>query len=236
MSTLTLGGWVRRASPAVRATRDILPLALSVVPFGAVVGVALDKAGDAGIGALVATVLLYAGSAQLATLSVLAAGGGVLGAVLAGAIVNARLLLYSAAHGHRFRTGQPTWFRWVGPLTTVDQTFALASAAPDLVGRAFRRYWGVMGTVLGTVWITAVVLGTRLGDVLAGPSPLDMAAPATLVALLVPHLGDPRLRRVAAVAGVTALVGAGLPSGLGLAAAVLAGLVVAGRVTGEVAR
>lgn len=226
-----------QASPSLvsRGAIDVMPLALSVVPFGVVVGLALDHAGLVGVPALVGTALLYAGSAQLATLSVITAGGGVVGAVIAGAVINARLLLYSASHGHRFRHDQPTWFRWVAPLTTVDQTFALGAAAGHLHGAAFRRYWTTIGLVLGTVWLAAVALGMSVsGGLSAGPSPMDVAAPATMVSLLVPYLPDRRLRRVALVAALAAMVGQALPSGLGVAGAIFAGLVVAGPGRGEV--
>ncbi len=215
-------------SPVSRALRDIAPLAAAVVPFGAVVGVALTDAGLGGVPALAGTALLYAGSAQLATLSTITAGGGLLGAVLAGAVVNARLLLYSASHGERFRTDQPRWFRWIGPLTTVDQTFAVAAAAADLRGTAFRHYWTTLGVVLGAVWLAAVTVGMQLGAVLPGHSPLDVAGPATLVALLVPHLSDRRIRRAVVVAAAAGLLASGLPAGLGIAVAVGASLVAAG--------
>ena len=211
-----------------RAVRDILPIAAAVVPFGTVVGVTLDAAGLTGVPALVATGLVYAGSAQLAALTILIAGGGPLGAVLAGAIVNARMLLYSASHGDRFRHGQPAWFRWVAPILTVDQTFALGEGARDLAPAEFRRYWTTIGLVLGAVWLAAVALGMQLGAVLPASSPMAVAVPATMVSLLVPHLGQPRMRRAALVGVVVGLLAQGLPSGLGIVVAIAAGLAAAG--------
>lgn len=211
-----------------RAVRDVLPLAAAVVPFGTVVGVTLDHAGLVGAPALLGTALVYAGSAQLATLSVLIAGGGPIGAVLAGAIVNSRMLLYSAGLGERFRD-QPAWFRWIAPLTTVDQTYALVTGARDLDRDDVRRYWVTIGLVLGAVWLTAVGAGTALGAVLPAHSPMQIAAPATMVSLLVPHLGNPRMRRVAVSAAAVGVAGRVLPAGLGIVAAIAVALVAAGR-------
>jgi 4-azaleucine resistance transporter AzlC len=212
-----------------RAVRDIVPIAVAVVPFGTVVGVTLDQAALVGVPALVVTGLVYAGSAQLATLAVLIAGGGPIGAVIAGAMVNARLVLYSAGHGDRFRApGNPAWFRWLAPLLTVDQTFALAEGARDLRGVDFRRYWMTMGTVLGAGWLAAVGVGMVLGSVMPEASPMDVAIPATMVSLLAPHLRSRRLRRAALVAAVVGVASPVLPSGLGIVAAILAGLVAAG--------
>lgn len=221
---------IPRSAPrhvARRAARDILPLAAAVVPFGTVVGVTLEHAGLTGPAALTGTALLYAGSAQLATLSVLIAGGGPLGAVLAGAIVNSRMLLYSAGLSGRFRH-QPTWFRWLAPLTTVEQTFALATEVDGLDQHGFRQYWVTIGAVLGGIWLAAVSVGMSLGSVLPDHNPMEVAAPATMVALLMPHVADRRMRRVALVAAVIAVAGRLLPGGTGLVVAIVIGLVVAG--------
>lgn len=217
----------RTASVIRRAVRDILPIAFAVAPFGSVVGVTLAQAELTGAPALVGTALVYAGSAQLATLSVMIGGGAPLSAIAAGVLVNARLLLYSAGLSRRF-SEQPNWFRWIGPLTTVDQTFALASAAEDLDAEGFRRYWITIGAVLALVWLTAVTLGLGLGSFLPEQSPLAVAAPATLIALLVPQLGNRRMRRVAFIAAVVAAATRFLPSGLGIIAAIGVALTAAG--------
>lgn len=227
MSAASIAVAPAAAGSARRALHDMGPIAAAVVPFGTVVGVTLDRAGLIGPAALIATALLYAGSSQLAALSVLIAGGGPLAAVFAGAIVNVRMLLYSAGLSARFRQ-QPQWFRWVAPLTTVDQTFALATGADDLDDQEFRRYWVTIGAVLGTVWLAAVGTGMALGSILPARSPMDIAVPATLVALLAPRLGSARMRSVALTAAAVAVVGQVLPAGLGIVAAILVGLVVAG--------
>lgn len=233
MTAVTTTGDPARWAVTLRAARDILPLAAAVVPFGTVVGVTLDDAGLTGLPALTGTALLYAGSAQLATLSVLIAGGGPLGAVLAGAIVNSRMLLYSAGLSPRFKD-QPAWFRWIAPLTTVDQTFALATQASGLDRRAFRQYWLTLGAVLGAIWLTAVSVGMSVGSALPDHSPMEVAAPATMVSLLVPHLGDRRMRRVVLTAAAVAVAGRLLPDGVGIVAAIAVGLVAAGPDTGKV--
>lgn len=225
----------RRTGPVHRAIRDILPIGAAVVPFGAVVGVTLDQVGLTGFPALLATGLLYAGSAQLATLSVLLGGGGLLAAVVAGAVVNSRMLLYSASLSPNFR-GHPSWFRWFGPLTTVDQTYALVGTVDDLPPAGFRRYWLALGATLMVFWVGATGLGVSLGSVVPTNSPMEVAAPATLVALLVPHLRDGRLRRAAATAAVVSALGVLLPSGVGIVLAITVALVVAGPTTAEVAR
>lgn len=233
MTTATIARTTPQTASVVRrAVRDILPIAFAVAPFGSVVGVTLAQAGLTGAPALIGTVMVYAGSAQLATLSVMIGGGAPLGAIAAGVLINARLLLYSAGLSRRFGD-QPRWFRWIGPLTTVDQTFALATAAEDLDTDGFRRYWITIGAVLALVWLTAVSLGLGLGSLLPDQSPLAVAAPATMIALLVPHLGNRRMRRVALIAATVAATTSFLPSGLGVIAAIGVALAAAGSSEGD---
>lgn len=232
-ATLTTPHRDRSTSTTRRAVRDILPLAAAVVPFGTVVGVALDQAGLTGLPALAGTALVYAGSAQLAALSVLTTGGGLVGAVLAGAIVNTRMLLYSAGLSARFR-GHPAWFRWLAPMTMIDHTFLLATEVQGLGRRAFRHYWVTIGLVLGAVWLSAVAVGMGLGSVLPERNPMEVAAPATMVALLMPHLTDRRMRRVAAVAALLGGAGRVLPGGVGIVVAIVVALVAAGPAPHEV--
>lgn len=215
-------------APVRRAVRVMLPVAVAVIPFGTVVGVTMAQTDVATVPALAATALVYAGSAQLAAVSAVLAGSGVVGAVVAGLIVNARLVLYSATFGQRFRDGQPIWFRWLGPLTTVDQSFAVAAAAPDLEGAAFRRFWVTCGVLLGGLWLVAVGAGMALGDALTPDSPLQVAGPAILVALLVPHLRTARLRRVAIAASAVGTAALVVPSGVAIVLAIVAGLAAAG--------
>ena len=58
----------------------------------------------------------------------LAAGSAPIAVIATMVIVNARLMLYGAAIADRFR-GQPRWFRIVGPMLLIDQTFAAATDA-----------------------------------------------------------------------------------------------------------
>jgi predicted branched-subunit amino acid permease len=211
-----------------QAIRTTLPLALSVAPFGAALGVTMAEAQVPAVPGLSVTAVLYAGSAQLATLAALLGGGSVLGAVVLGVVVNARLLLYSAALGDRFRRGQPRWFRWVGPTTIIDQTVLLARGATGLGPAAFRRLWLVSGAVLGAVWVAAVALGARLIAVLPATEAFRVAAPAVLVALVMGSLADRRHRRAALVASAVCLIVAPLPGGLGTLLAIGAGVWSAG--------
>ncbi|HEY8339467.1 MAG TPA: AzlC family ABC transporter permease [Egibacteraceae bacterium] len=219
----------RRGPRGTGAAGDAWAIVASVAPFGLVVGVTIALVAGRGVPAaagLVATPLLYGGSAQVAALNLLASGAGALAVLATVAIVNARLIVYGAALAPHF-SDQPHWFRWLAPAVLVDQTYAAATARQHVDGRAFRRYWLTVGGILGAGWTAAVAIGAALGPALAQLGPLRLAAPACFVALLVPRLRERRALLPALVAAVVAAAAASAPSGLGLLAGAASGFVVA---------
>ena len=213
----------RALDPA--AVRDIAPVMFGLLPLGTAVGVALHDAGIAPVPGLATSLLLYGGTGNLAALTLVSAGAGPVAVLLAAVVVNARLLVYGAALEQRFRD-QPRWFRWLGPQLIVDQSFAAATARDDLTDPArFRRYWLTAGALITTSWCVAIAAGVVMGPVLPPGTPLDIAAPATLVALLAPRLTNSAGASAGAAAALVAALTAGLPHHAGLFPAVLAGLV-----------
>lgn len=207
------------------ALRDITPVVVSVAPFAAIIGVTIAQATHVPAWAgLLAGPLIYAGSSQLAALTLLDAGAGVATVLATVAIINARLSMYGAVIEPHFRS-QPAWFRWLAPHFLVDQTYAIATARTDLDDpRRFRRYWATAGIALGVGWTGAMALAVLLGPVIPADSPLTFAATAVFVGLLVPRLRARVARRPAAIAAVVAVIAAPLPHGLGLLVGALAGV------------
>jgi predicted branched-subunit amino acid permease len=186
------------------ALRDVWPMLIGVAPFGLLIGVTIGRMHlGAGLG-LTSAMLFFGGSGHFAALTLLQTGAGPLAVVAAVAVVNARLAIYAAALQPRFRE-HPARFRWVAPQVLIDQTYALATARPDLSGARFRRYRRTAGAAFAVVWLGSHVAGLLLGPLLPEHSPLEIAAPAVFVGLLAPQL----VRRPAlAAAGVAALVAA----------------------------
>jgi predicted branched-subunit amino acid permease len=207
------------------AARDILPFVVSLLPFAAVIGVTIGQSDTVPVwAALLAGPLMYAGSAQLAAITLLQGGAGVITVLMTVMIINARLSLYGALVEPHFRS-QPGWFRWLAPHFLVDQTYMIATARADLSSpRRFRRYWATAGILLGVAWTGAMTVATLLGPIIPLDSPLTYAATSVYVGLLVPQLRERIARRPAFIAAVVALIAAPLPHGLGLLAGVAAGI------------
>jgi 4-azaleucine resistance transporter AzlC len=157
------------------------------------------------------SVLVLAGSSEIAFTGLVAAGGNPLAAALAGLLLNARhvpygLALPDVAGGRR---------RWLGFHVMNDESvaFCLAEREPP---RRRAAYWTCgIGVLLG--WPAGAFLGTVLGSFVRNPDALGLDAmfPAVICALVLPALRD-RLTRRAAVTGAAIAVGSAwfLPAGL----------------------
>ena len=214
--------------PAARSTRQILqaaaPIALAVFVFAASFGVLATAAHVPGWAAVLMSALVFAGSAQFAALGVIAAGGSVLTAIFAGALLNLRYIATGIAVARSLPGGR--LIRALLAQIVVDENYALSVAAGE-PGRPDRRTLLVIGTMLYTVWVLGTLLGAVLGPVLGDPKRLglDAAFPALFVALLWPMLsGRHAVRCALGGAAVALLLAPFTPPGVPLAGAAVVGL------------
>ena len=221
-------------SPGLRTSGDlrdgamaIAPLLIGFAPYAVVVGSVIGAhrspaAGWAGIW------LIFGGSAHLATLHALDDGSAVL-AALTGLLVNARLLVYSASLGGRWRH-QPLWFRFAAAPFIVDPTWLVAdqrAREPGTLAAERRHFFGA-ALSLAAVWGALVTLGMVLGARAGASLGLDVAVPLCLFTLVAPRLRDRRGMIVVVTTGVTAVLTAGWPAGSGLLVAIVAGTIAGG--------
>lgn len=123
------------------AILDALPAVAGLAPLALALGAAVSTSPlPAATGWLTAP-LIYGASAQFAALSLLGAGAAAGSVVANVAVVNARVLFYSAALRPMFRD-QPRWFRITGPYLLVDPLFALMGTQTDqqTSAREVRQY------------------------------------------------------------------------------------------------
>ena len=180
------------------------------VPFGVAgffvslsFGVLARDAGMPAVGAIVMSVIVFAGSAQFAAVSIIAAGGGVGPAVLAAAMMNSRYLPMGIAlapslpGGAVKRAGQGQ--------AVVDSSWAIAARDDGTFDR-----WKLFGTTVPqyVAWVGGTVAGVFGGDALGDPEKfgLDAVFPTFFLALLIAEMRDGRSRGVAALGALIALV------------------------------
>jgi predicted branched-subunit amino acid permease len=173
---------------------------------------------------LAMSALVFAGSAQFASLAVLGGGGGVAAAVIAACLLNARYLPMGIALAPSLRG---SWLRRAAyGETMIDASWAMANRGGGrfdvnfLVGATLPSY---------PAWVGGTAIGLLVGDLIGDPADLGLDAlfPAFFLALLLG--GELRDNRTAAiVAGLGALVALALmpiaPAGVPVIAAAAAAL------------
>jgi 4-azaleucine resistance transporter AzlC len=208
---------------------DSLPLLLGIVPFALVAGVAAADAGLSTAQALGMSVFVFAGASQLAALDLLGSNAPLTVVVLTAAIINLRMLMYSASIAPHFRTAAGRVRAALAYFLT-DQAFALTVARYDIDDTGQRWYYLGVSLALWSVWQVGTVVGVVVGAGVPDEWGLEFAVPLVFLALLVPALKGRESFAAGAVAGVVAVAGAGLPFNLGLILAAVVG-VAAGMVT-----
>jgi 4-azaleucine resistance transporter AzlC len=190
-----------------------------------VVGISFGVLAQPVMGALAAIVMsfvVYAGSAQFAAVSTLAAGGGAGASILAGVLMNARYLPMGIAAAPALKGGRLR--RAVEGQAVIDASWAIAS---DGHGRFDREL--LIGATLPQAlgWWVGTAAGALGGSLLGDPKTLGLDAlfPAFFLALLVNELRDGHAVVAAAIATVLALVLVPhVPAGVPVVAASLAAL------------
>jgi 4-azaleucine resistance transporter AzlC len=209
-------------SPIRAGVRAALPFVLPTLLLGVSFGV-LAKPVMGAVAPIVMSVSIFSGGAQFAALSVLASGGALGAAALAGLLMNARWMPMGFAVGPSLRGGRIA--RALQGQAIVDASFAIASRGDGMFDRGL-----LVGATVpqASAWIAGTVVGVVAGDVLGDPDALGLDAvfPAFYLTLLV---GETRSRRaiLAAVAGaaITVALMPVAPVGVPVIAASLAALI-----------
>ena len=185
-------------------------------------GVLARDAGFTAVAAVAMSAIVFAGSAQFAAVSILAARGGLGAAMVAAALMNSRFLpmgiaLAASLPGgplKRAAQGQPV----------VDSSWALALRDDGSFDRWF--LFGASAVQYAT-WVAGTAVGALGGAVLGDPERLGLDAvfPTFFLALLLAELRRPRAGRVALLGAALALALVPLvPPGVPVLAASLAAL------------
>lgn len=188
----------RSGAEVTAALRAAVPLFIPAIPFGLVLGVAITESAMPTAIAWSTNLFVFAGAAQLATVS-LAATATWLTLVATAAVINLRHVMYSAALSSSF-TEQPRWFRWVGPFFLIDQLFALTIVRTQMPPAQWRRFYLSAGIFYFSSWITVVTVGLVIGSSIPTEWRLDVAPAIMFCGLVVLGLTN-RPGVVAAVVG-----------------------------------
>ena len=219
-----------RLSPADRAAfksgvHDYSPTLMAMFSWGLVTGVAMSKSVLTVPQALGMSLLVYAGSSQLAILPLLAAKLPIWTVLLTAAMVNTRFIIFSAGLAPHF-SYLPFWRRLLLGYFNGDIVYLLflkKSFANGYVPGKEAYFWG-MSLVSWTFWQVSSIAGILLASVVPDNWGLELAGTLALVPLIVSAVMNRSTLAAVAVAGVVALVAIDLPYRLALPLAVCAAI------------
>lgn len=199
-----------------------LPFVIPTLAVGVTFGVLAEPVMGQ-VAPIVMSIVVFAGAAQFAALSVLAAAGGAGEAMLAGLLMNARFLPMGFAIAPSLR-GRP-WKRAAQGQAVVDASWAIARRSDGTFDRGI-----LLGATIpqGCGWISGTAIGVFGGSVLADPEKfgIDAIFPAFYLALLFEEGGSRRSLVVALTGGAICLaLMSFVPAGLAVIAASLAALI-----------
>ena len=217
----------RRRAALKEGFLGIRPAIIPTATWGLVTGIALVKSGLSEQAAVMMTLLVYAGSAQLTSLPLIASGAPLWLIFAAGFIVNVRFLIFGAALQPYFQS-LPWYKRLAYGYFTTDMSFVVFmprfGKAP-VKGTQEQRWFFLSMIVVGWLtWQSSSLLGIFLGTMVPTAWSLDYAAILALLGITIP-LANTRPMLIAIIAsGCTAWVAQPLPLRLGLLVAVVVGI------------
>lgn len=206
---------------------DALPAMVATGTWGFVTGIALVKSGLTDSMATLMTLMVYAGSAQLTSLPLIESSAPLWLIFAAGTVVNIRFVIFGAALQPFFR--HMSWFKRLilGYLST-DFSFVLFMAryGDSRDKGTTDQLWYFLGVILPgwLTWNLFSLLGIYLGAFVPASWSLEFAAILALMAIVLPLVKTRPMVMCLLVASVIAWVSQPLPLRLGLAAAVIGGI------------
>lgn len=201
------------------------PVAPGLAAWGLMTGVAMVKAGMSTFEAVAMTLLVYAGSSQLAAIPLIVAGAPAWVVWATGFCVNLRFVVFSL-HLRDYLMHLPRWRRLVTGFLTADLSYAVFTTrfpepARDAAGHAAQESF-LAGNYFVTwlSWIVPSLAGVALANLIPGAWGLGFAGVLCLLGILC-SMASTALRGLAAVvAGIAAVASFALPLKLNIVAAI----------------
>ena len=216
--------------PAVwrEGLRDGTPTLFGIGAWGVVVGIAMVKTGLTVAQALGMTMLVFAGSAQLASLPLIAAGAPIWVVFATALVINLRFIIFSVLLAPHF--AHLSWKRRLalgytaGDMTTAMFLQRFPSEEPALGKLSYLK-----GLLIPNwaAWQLGSIAGIFLGSAVPEQWGLGFAGTLAILCILIPLMAGRAALCGVAVAAAVAVLAHALPYKLGLLAATVAGMVAA---------
>jgi predicted branched-subunit amino acid permease len=221
---------IERHDPALwqEGLRTGLPSLFGMAAWAMVVGIAMVKTGLSPLQACGMSLLVFAGSAQLASLPLILAHAPVWVIFATAMVVNLRFVIFSALlapHFTHLPWRQRLMYSYIAGDMTVAQFLQRFPTAAPVPGKL--SY--LKGLVLPnwTVWQAGSLTGIFVGSAIPAEWGLGFAGTLAILCITVPLVANNAALCGVLVAGAVSVLANGFPYKLGLLAAVLAGMLAA---------
>lgn len=205
--------------------RDMWPQAPGIAAWGLMTGVAMVKSGMSVLEAVLMSLMVFAGSAQLAAMPLIIAGAPAWVVLATAFCVNLRFVVFSL-HLRPYLMHLPRWQRLVHGYLTADISYVLFTRrfAHPTTDAAVRQeqsaYLAGNCAVNWSSWVGSSLVGIALANFIPTHWGLGFAGTLCLVGILC-SLATARMRVLAAaVAGMAAVVAWSLPLKLNIVVAI----------------
>ncbi|WP_427911445.1 AzlC family ABC transporter permease [Ramlibacter sp. MMS24-I3-19] len=220
-SVLATASRIARRPMVREGFRDAMPMAIGIAAWGLVAGVAMAKSGMGVVLAILMAVTVYAGSAQIAALPLIAAGAPMWVVWATAACVSLRFVAFSF-HYRPYFAHLPRGRRILLSYFMGDTNFALfvrRFQAP-VAEHAHVDYF--LGSALTTyvVWQVSIITGIVAGHAIPAEWGIGFAGTMALLALTCTQLRSPSTSVAAVVAACAAVAAYGLPLRLNIVVAI----------------
>jgi 4-azaleucine resistance transporter AzlC len=207
------------------AVRSCLPVLPGVLTFGVISGVAMVAAGMPHYMAILMSILVYAGSSQLAALQLVTSGSPVAIAILAALVINLRFSIYSLSITPHLAAAGPRW-RPLLSYVLSDNGYAMSLRGYEHAMGAADKVWYYFGccAAIWITWQTGNLAGVLLGARIPGSWHLEFSIVLTFLGIVAPTIRDRAVAAAACASGITAVLAWTLPLRLGLLVAAAAGI------------
>ena len=168
---------------------DILPLAMAVIPWGILCGSLAIKVGLSAVQAQLMSLLVFAGAAQLASLTLIGAVGALSSIFSSTFVISSRHLLYSAVFREHVRESSMLT-RCCMAFFLTDEMFAVSCAYLEK-NKSFSHLYAISaGVVFYLIWNVATFIGIVAGQFIPNIENLglEFAIAATFIAIVIPSI------------------------------------------------
>ena len=190
-----------------KASIDVLPLLIPVVPFGIIFGAIGIELGFGPYVTYATSIIIFSGASQIVFFQLLSAGASSIVAITSSSVISTRHLLYGAVMNQYLSNLSIYWKIGLSYILT-DQAFAVSNEYFKKNKKDKFKHYYLLGAGV-TLWITwqiTTIIGILLGSIVPEELGLTFTIPLTFLALLINYFRKIEHIIVITVSGILSVI------------------------------